>query len=171
MILFKGLSLKHELFDRLIEFWMKFTQHFQAPWISDIIKFSINLLKYFATLNIDYSFVNVTCPGASSPYELGLNMAILGIVTVFIGSDIQVFKLVSYNAYLQIKARLMTRSLYLKWNLSNRGQNISYPVYKGLYSFVIAIFVFGIENLGRVDVFQNFTAVYHVFGDFGKLHQ
>ena len=52
------------------------------------IYFIFDLLAY---IRIDFSLINVTCPGAQAPLELLLDCIVLGVVIIIIQSEYQVF--------------------------------------------------------------------------------
>ena len=154
MILFKGLSLDIPFLEKLEEYWRSIAVQLDIRYIFDLIKPFLGFIQYFADLRIDYSFVNVTCPGASAPYELGTNMVVLGLAVVLIGSDLQVFRAVTLTAYISQKGNIITKMLYLKWHLMHKGDRLTYSFCGGAFAHFRALLVFAAENMAQFDGFQ-----------------
>jgi len=154
MILFKGLNLNISFMERLKEYWELIADQLSIYFVYLIVEPALYLVTYFADLKLNYEFVAITCPGASSPFELGLNMGILGIAVVLVGSDIQVFKQVTYNAYIGQKSSMVMSTTYIKWHLTKGNGGLFNEYCSGLYSWLVAMCIFFLEKLARIDVFQ-----------------
>ena len=123
--------------DSLERYWAGIAAELDLRFIfSVLVTPFLNVIKFFANLRIDYSFVKVTCIGASSPYELGVNMVILGTAVLIIGSDIQVFKQVSLGAYLTAKGSIVTKPLYAMWHLKQRGNSLTFAFCAGGLKYI-----------------------------------
>ena len=73
MILFKGLTLSLPFLERLSEFWESVASVLNIRLIFDVFQPLLGIIQLFAYFTIDFEFLQVTCPGASSPYELAIN--------------------------------------------------------------------------------------------------
>ena len=84
------------------------------PWVLDTIKFLLGsvleLFDYLNVLKIDLSGIGVTCTGASAPFQLLLNIFVLGCIIMIIQSDIQLFRTMSFkNTLDKCLGHLLTR--------------------------------------------------------------
>jgi hypothetical protein len=63
---------------------------------------------------------------------------------VLISSDIQVLKLVTYTSYLKVKSEIIGRTVFIKWNLMQRGQTLLISYFSGCMLYFNVALLFGL---------------------------
>jgi hypothetical protein len=117
MIVVVGLKMDLPFIDNLKGVVMALTTLFNLQWISIVLlQPFIAVITFLARFEIDLAFINVTCSGSTAPSKLLLNIFVMGVVTVLIGSEYGIFKSVTYERLIDQFRSIHLSSRYRIWN-------------------------------------------------------
>ena len=108
---------------------------------------------WVSTLEINVEAINVTCEGATAPIELFINLGILGISTIVIESNLQIYRLLTFNSLTEKFLQGVTQPGYKAWSCRDNGKSAE-PTYRATFAYFIACFSGGIMSIfGGFDFF------------------
>jgi hypothetical protein len=103
----------------------------------EFLKFLLQLLEvlfnYLADFKIDMSAVGVTCIGAGAPFQLLLDLAVLGIVILVVESELQTFRGLCFQLTLErFGAKMLSRE-YRLYGLKDKTDFCAVLNFYGVY--------------------------------------
>ena len=108
---------------------------------------------WVSTLEINVEAINVTCAGATAPIELFVNLAILGISTVVIESNLQLYRLLTFNAVCAKFFQGITQPGYRAWAIRENGRKAHYTIFASFAYIFTCIAAALVTVFGNIDVF------------------
>ncbi len=154
MIMFKSMRIDFSFVDKIGEYLSRVLKSLDLEFIYRLMEPFVEMIRILSEWKIDFAAVKVTCPGASGPYRLMLNVCVIGLVVVFIESDIQLFKVLSYDALLFERTRMVFKVVYVQWNFMERGESLYMLFGVGSATYGKALLLFLVQILTRADIFQ-----------------
>jgi len=155
IILFKALELKFPFTDRIIASVKYAAKYVGAEFLEEILiplKQALHFLEFF---KIDFSAINVTCAGSTAPFELFLNILVIGTVMVLIESDFQLYKTVTYTGMMDENVDMLGKYVYVKWSVRSYGKKLQRS-YMGIISFLFDCAGLAFRKFAMdIDIFQN----------------
>ena len=101
--------------------------------LCDLVRF---LFLFLSRFKIDLSGIGVTCQGASSPFELGLNIFILGTVIIVIESELQTFRGLCFaSALSKYVSRLLSHE-YISMETTRKPPMHTYELFTWYASYI-----------------------------------
>ena len=136
-------------------FMARVIEALQFPFLINFVNPFIPFLDMLITFKINFGAFGVTCVGAAMPYQLMVNLLVVGLVTIVVDSDLQLFRVLTQGPLYELLAGLFTKEPYIKWSMRERGTKLNWTA-DGLF---ITVYTISINTLSSVfqgtDVFMS----------------
>ena len=145
---------------------------FVLDWLLKILLWIFDLLS---SIKIDFSAVGVTCLGAGAPFQLLVNLFVLGVVIIVVESELQTFRGLCFQRTLEryssaLLSREYRRFLVKKLALSDKVRWFSIYVLR-LVGLLCVQLIFWIVNFQNLLQFSMSLVEIRVFGKVNGLHE
>ena len=148
LILYKSFQMDFNFMDRVIE-------ALQFPFLINIVNPFIPFLEMLIVFKINFGAFGVTCVGAAMPYQLMVNLIVLGLVIIVVESDLQIFRVLTQAPLYELLVGLFTKEPYIKWSMREKGTKLNWTL-AGIYNIAYTISINTMTSIFQgTDVFMS----------------
>ena len=155
MIIFKNLQLNLSFIDNIHQLIRDFFEAIYVPQLMVVIQPFLDLFTLLVNFKIDFGALNVTCVGAVLPYNLLINLLVVGVVIIIIDSKLQLFLSITQKALYKKLIEMFTREHYYLWSFRNRGTSLYWKISGVILHILNAALVISFSSFLEIDIFQN----------------